>query len=63
MTSIAEAMSQEFERLKKELQTQTRVIERMRDEARDLRMESERKSLEIKRLKEKCGEDDDQRTA
>lgn len=62
MTSIAEAMSQEFERLKKDLQTQTRIIERMRDEMRDLRLEVERKNLEIDRLKEKCGEDDGKQT-
>lgn len=59
MTSIAEAMAQENEKLKQELNTQARVIERMREEARDLRMAVERKDLEIERLKQKCGEDDE----
>lgn len=62
MSSVAEEMAKEIEAIKKELDTRGRIIEKMRDEARDLRMEIQRKDLEIKRLKEKCGEEDE-RTA
>ena len=53
MSSMAAAMAEEFERIKKELQEQAKTIEEQRQLLRDLRLENER-------LKLKCGEGDEQ---